>query len=137
MSKLRVLIADDRQQVRQELCAILPLAGDIEVVGEAANGLEAVQLAAALQPQAVLLDLQMPVMDGYQAAAQIKTICPACHIVALTIHGDETARRRAAEAGFDAFIVKGAPISALIVALGKNEEDSHARYNQSKENEEG
>ena len=137
MSKLRVLIADDRQQVRQELGAILPLAGDIEVVGEAANGLEAVQLAAALQPQAVLLDLEMPVMDGYQAAAQIKAVCPACRVVALTIYGDETARRRAAEAGFDAFIVKGAPISALIEALGKDMEDSHGRYNQSEENEEG
>ncbi|MCL4264892.1 MAG: response regulator transcription factor [Anaerolineae bacterium] len=129
MSKLRVLIADDRQQVRQELRAILPLAGDIEVVGEAADGLEAVQLATALQPQAALLDLQMPVMDGCQAAAQIKASCPACRIVALTIHGDETTGRRAAEAGFDAFIVKGAPISALIEALGQNEEDSHARDN--------
>lgn len=137
MSKLRVLIADDWQQVRQELRAILPLAGEIEVIGEAANGLEAVQLAAALQPQAILLDLQMPGMDGWQAAAQIKTICPTCRVIALTIHGDETSRRRAAEAGFDAFIVKGAPISALIEALGKYEEDSHGRYNQSQENEEG
>lgn len=137
MNKLRVLIADDRQQVRQELRAILPLAGNIEVVGEAANGLEAVRLAAALQPQAVLLDLQMPVMDGYQAAAQIKAVCPVCRLIALTIHGDETARRRAADAGFDAFIVKGAPISALIEALGEDMEDSHARYNQSQENEEG
>lgn len=116
--------------------AILPLAGDIEVVGEAANGLEAVQLAAVLRPQAVLLDLQMPVMDGYQTAAQIKAICPACRVIALTIHGDNTARRRAAEAGFDAFIVKGAPIAALIAALDEDMEDSHARYNQSQENEE-
>ncbi|MBK8902456.1 MAG: response regulator transcription factor [Anaerolineaceae bacterium] len=137
MSKLRILIADDRQQVRQELRAILPLAGDIEIVGEAADGLEAVHLATVLQPQAVLLDLQMPVMDGCQAAAQIKAVCPICRVVALTIHGDETTRRRAAEAGFDAFIVKGAPISALVEALGQNEEDSHARDNQSQENEEG
>jgi two-component system, NarL family, response regulator DesR len=137
LSKLRVLIADDRQQVRQELCAILPLAGNIEVVGEAADGLEAVQLVAALQPQAILLDLQMPVMDGFQAAAQIKDICPVCRVIALTIHGDEIARRRAADAGVDAFIVKGAPISALIEALCIDEEDSHGRHNQSKENEKG
>ena len=71
MSKLRLLIADDRQQVRQELRAILTLAADIEVVGEAADGLEAIRLAATLKPQAVLLDLEMPVMDGYQAARQM------------------------------------------------------------------
>lgn len=136
LSKLRVLIVDDRQQVRRELDAILPLVGDIEVVGEATNGLEAVQLAAALQPQAVLLDLQMPVMDGYQAAVQIRAVCSTCRVIALTIHGDETARRRAAEAGFDAFIVKGAPIAALIETLGKNEEDSHGRHNQNQKNKE-
>ncbi|HSR29201.1 MAG TPA: response regulator transcription factor [Anaerolineae bacterium] len=117
MSGLRVLIADDRQQVRQELRAILPLAGNIEVVGEAADGQEAVQLVAALRPQAVLLDLQMPVMDGYQAALEIKAICPACRVVALTVHGDETARRKASESGVDAFVVKGAPLSILVQVL--------------------
>lgn len=117
MSKLRVLIADDRRQVRQELRAILPLAGNIEVVGEAADGQEAVQLVAALRPQAVLLDLQMPVMDGYQAALEIKAICPSCRVVALTVHGDETARRKASESGVDAFVVKGAPLSILVQVL--------------------
>lgn len=117
MSGLRVLIADDRQQVRQELRAILPLAGNIEVVGEAADGQEAVQLVAALRPQAILLDVQMPVMDGYQAALEIKAICPSCRVVALTVHGDETARRKASESGVDAFVVKGAPLSILVQVL--------------------
>jgi two-component system response regulator DesR len=129
LSKLRVLIADDRQHVRQELRAILPLAAAVEVVGEAADGREAVRLAAALRPQAVLLDLQMPVMDGYEAAARIKAACPACRVVALTIHGDETARRRAADSGVDAFVVKGAPISTLVEALGGMMEESHATDN--------
>lgn len=133
MSKLRVLIADDRRQVRQELRAILPLAGDIEVVGEAADGLEAVQLVAALRPQAVLLDLQMPVMDGYQAAMEIKAICPACRVIALTVHGDEAARHKAKESGVDAFVIKGAPISSLIQALSQGKEDSHGTYHQVKE----
>jgi DNA-binding NarL/FixJ family response regulator len=125
LSKFRVLIVDDRQLVRQELRAFLPLAGSIEVVGEAADGLEAVRLVAALRPHAVLLDLQMPVMDGYQAAAQIKANCPSCRVVALTIHSDEIARQRAAEAGVDVFVLKGAPISELLEALDLHEEDSH------------
>jgi DNA-binding NarL/FixJ family response regulator len=125
---MRIIIADDRRQVRRELRAILPLAGDVEIVGEAADGLEAVRLVAALQPAAALLDLEMPVMDGYRAAAAIKAVCPICRVVALTIHGDEVARRRAAEAGVDAFVVKGAPVAALIEALEANKEDCHGTH---------
>jgi DNA-binding NarL/FixJ family response regulator len=134
VSKLRVLIADDRPQVRQELRAILPLVGDVVVVGEAADGLEAVRLVAALRPHAVLLDLEMPILDGYQAAVQIRAACPTCRIVALTIHDDEAARREAASAGVDVFVVKGALVSVIAEALGANMEDSHGTHDQSQEN---
>jgi two-component system, NarL family, response regulator LiaR len=139
-STIRVLIVDDHAVVRQSLRNFLKLQDDssalpIKVVGEAVDGTEAVELASRCQPDVILLDLVMPVMDGYQATAQIKVVCPACRVIALTIHGDENARCRAAEAGCDAFIVKGAPISALIEALGQ--EDSHGRCNQSQEDEEG
>lgn len=129
MGRLRVVIADDRQQVRQELRAILPLAGEIEVVAEAANGLEAARLAESLRPDVVLLDLQMPVMDGYAAARRIKAVCPGCRVIALTIHGDEGSRRRAAEAGFDGFIVKGAAIAEIVAAFCDGVEDSNGRHN--------
>lgn len=113
----RVLVVDDSAQVRQELRTLLPLAGDVEIVGEAANGLEAIRLAKALRPQVALVDLEMPVLDGYQAARQIKECCPACRVVALTVHDDPVARKRAGEAGVDVFIVKGAALQTLVEAL--------------------
>jgi DNA-binding NarL/FixJ family response regulator len=113
----RILIVDDNLQVRQELRTLLPLAGDLEVVGEAADGAEAIRLAEALQPHVILLDLQMPVLDGYETARRIKDHWPACRVVALTVHDDETTRQKASRAGVDVFLVKGAPLGTLVVAI--------------------
>jgi DNA-binding NarL/FixJ family response regulator len=127
MTNIRVLIVDDMAQVRHDLRTLLPLAGQaaglqIEVVGEAGNGQEAIQRATALQPDAVLMDLEMPIMDGCEATRQIKTNSPSCRVIALTIHSDETARQKASQAGVDDFVVKGAPISSLIQAMTKEKE---------------
>jgi DNA-binding NarL/FixJ family response regulator len=122
MTATRVLIVDDTVQVRRDLRTVLTLVGDIEVVGEAANGLEAVRLTETLQPEAVLMDLEMPVMDGYKAACQIKARWPACRVIALTVHDYETARQRARQAGVDVFIVKGAPVETLVQAISKRDE---------------
>jgi len=113
----RVLIVDDSPQVRQELRTLLTLAGDIEIVGEAADGLEAIRLAEALQPEVVLMDLEMPVLDGYEAARQIKSRWPACRVVALTVHGYEAARQKASQAEVDVFLVKGASVETLVQAI--------------------
>jgi DNA-binding NarL/FixJ family response regulator len=113
----RVLIVDDSPQVRQELRTLLTLAGDIEIVGEAADGLEAIRLAEALQPEVVLMDLEMPVLDGYEAARQIKSRWPACRVVALTVHGYEAARQKASQAGVDVFLVKGVSVETLVQAI--------------------
>jgi len=113
----QVLIVDDSPEVRRELGMLLPLAGDIEVVGEAADGREAIRLVEALQPQVILLDLQMPVMDGYEAARQIKRRWPTCRVVALTVHDDAAAPQRAQQAGADAFVVKGALLATLVEAI--------------------
>ncbi len=122
MAAIRIIIVDDITDVRRDLSTLLPLAGDIEVVGEAAEGIEAVRLAEALQPEAVLMDLQMPILDGYEATRQIKTRCPSCRVIALTVHDDEAARQRAIQAGVDSFIIKGAPVESLVqVILGRKE----------------
>ena len=113
----RVLIVDDSPQVRQELRTLLTLAGEIEIVGEAADGVEAIRLTEALQPEVVLMDLEMPVLDGYEAARQIKSRWPACRVVALTVHGYEAARQKASQAGVDVFLVKGVSVETLVQAI--------------------
>lgn len=117
----RLLIVDDVPQVRRELHTLLGLACEIAIVGEAANGLEAIIQVTATHPDVVLLDLEMPVMDGYTAARRIKTLAPACRIIALTVHAYPAARARASAAGVDAFIVKGAPLATLLEEILKTE----------------
>jgi DNA-binding NarL/FixJ family response regulator len=120
---LRVLIVDDMPQVRQDLRLLLQLSGELEIVGEAANGLEAIRQADALQPEVVVMDLEMPVLDGYEAARRIKTRTPACRVIALTVHGYEAARQKAIQAGVDVFLVKGAPVEALVSAILEADDD--------------
>ena len=122
LTRRRVLIVDDNPQVRQELRTLLPLAGDIEVVGEAADGQEALRLAQALQPEVVLMDLEMPVLDGYEATRQIKAGSPACRVVALTVHGYEAARQKASQSGVDVFLVKGVSVETLVQAISERGE---------------
>jgi DNA-binding NarL/FixJ family response regulator len=121
MNARRLLIVDDMSQVRSDLRTLLPLAGDILVIGEAANGLEAVHQAGVLQPDVILMDLEMPVMNGYEATRQIKNQSPACRVIALTIHGYPEALDKALQSGADAFIVKGAPLASLIQEILKEE----------------
>jgi DNA-binding NarL/FixJ family response regulator len=117
MTDIRVLIVEDTERVREDLCTFLTLTGDIEIVGETGNGLEAIRLAESLRPQVVLMDLEMPVMDGYQATRQIKATYPSCRVIALTIHGGEAEKYRALQAGADDFIVKGVPVEQLLKAI--------------------
>jgi DNA-binding NarL/FixJ family response regulator len=125
VAAIRLLIVDDVARVRQDLHTMLSLAADahrdprIQIVGEAADGLEAVRLAESLQPEVILMDLEMPVLDGYQASRQIKTRFPSCRVIALTIHDYEAVWQRADQAGVDDFVVKGASVETLIQAICK------------------
>jgi len=113
----RVLIVDDVAQVRYDLGTALALSGELEIIGEAADGLEAVRLTERLNPDVVLMDLGMPVMDGYEATQWIKTKFPLCKVVALTVHGYDEAREKAYQSGVDAFLVKGAQIQEIVQTI--------------------
>lgn len=114
---IQVLIVDDKAKVRQDLRTLLDLCAEIEIAGEAANGQEAIQLVEELEPDVVLLDLEMPVLDGYEAASQIRTRFPTTKIIALTVHGYDEARQKALKAGVDTFLIKGTPADFLIQAI--------------------
>jgi DNA-binding NarL/FixJ family response regulator len=114
VTQIRLLIADDLEHVRQSLRTILELAGGLQVVGEAANGLEAVQLAGRLSPDVVLMDLAMPEADGLEATRRIKAQNPETGVVMVTIHDRKDTREEAAEAGVDAFLAKGNDTETLI-----------------------
>jgi DNA-binding NarL/FixJ family response regulator len=122
MTDIRVMIVDDVERVRQDLRTLLTLLGNIQVVGEAKNGNEAVQQAQVLHPDVILMDLEMPFLDGYEAARQIKASWSSCRIIALTIHDRESERLQAVEAGMDDFIVKGAPLETLIRVISQQKE---------------
>lgn len=122
---IRVLIVDDLPQVRQGLTNVLKLATKnlrprIEVAGEAQNGNEAIELAQRLHPDVVLMDLEMPVLDGYSATRSIKSTNPSILVIILSIHNDLSARQNAMQAGADAFIEKGAPIGELLQAIQRS-----------------
>ena len=112
---IRVLIADDSARARAGLRTFLATEPDIAVVGEAINGQEAVRFVEERRPDIVLIDLQMPIMDGVQATRLIKQRWPDVTIVVVTMHAAEQATALAA--GADAFVVKGDAPERLLAAL--------------------
>ncbi len=116
---------DDRPDVLHDLKLLLELSSGIQIVGEAGNGQEAVRLAAELRPDVVLMDLEMPVMDGYQATRQIKSQNCSTRVIILSVHAGENERELARLSGADAFIVKGCSYEVLSNAiLGKGDTES-------------
>lgn len=114
---IHVLIVDDMPQVRQELHKLLELSGIVEVVGEASNGLQAISLSEKLSPDVVIMDLEMPEMDGFQATLQIKERHLAKRVVILSVHTEVKDIERALQAGADAFVLKGADLKSILNAL--------------------
>ena len=113
---IRVLIADDSVRTREGLRTLFAARTEIIVVGEAADGQDAVRLVAECRPDIVLMDLHMPVLDGVQATRLIKQQWPTLTVIVLTMYATE--QSAALAAGADAFLVKGGPPQRLLAALG-------------------
>jgi YesN/AraC family two-component response regulator len=111
----RVLVVDDLRPARRGLKALLSLAPEVEWVGEAADGQEAVTLVAERHPDVVLMDIRMPEMDGLEATRRIKSQSPEVRVIVLTIYAEYEAEALAA--GADGFLVKGCPSDVLREAI--------------------
>ena len=114
---IRVLVTDDHSIVRKGIKAMLELIPDIELVGEAANGREAVEMVAAINPDVILMDLVMPVMDGIEATQQIKSQHPDIRILVLTTFAGEDKIFPAIKAGASGYHLKDSDAEDLVAAI--------------------
>jgi DNA-binding NarL/FixJ family response regulator len=116
-SPIRLLVVDDHKIVREGLVSLLSEQHDIEVVGEAGNGREAISLASRLQPDVVIMDISMPLMSGDEATRQIKNLMPDIRIIALSMFEEEEMMQKMRRAGAENYVLKTAPSGQLLSAI--------------------
>ncbi len=116
-SRIRVLLADDHPLIRQGLTGLLELQDDLEVVGEAEDGVRAVELARRLQPDVVVMDMNMPNMNGLEATRRIAAEAPHIRIIALSLHGEKDMAQAMLDAGAEQYVPKDAPSQKLLEAI--------------------
>ncbi|HEX7588388.1 MAG TPA: response regulator transcription factor [Anaerolineae bacterium] len=114
---IRILIAEDHHLVRQGIRALLEKSNDIQVVGEAQDGQEAVELAAQLKPDVVIMDLSMPRLNGTQATEQIRAAHLPSQVVMLSMYSDETLVRQALRSGAKGYLLKRSVAEELLLAV--------------------
>ncbi|MCM3020260.1 response regulator [Priestia megaterium] len=117
--KIKILIADDHHVVRKGLVFFLQTQPDLEIVGEASNGEEAVKLATSLEPHIVLMDLSMPVLDGIEATKELKKQAPHIQVMILTSFSDQDHVIPALEAGASGYQLKESDPDELVAAIRK------------------
>ena len=115
--KIRVLVADDHTMVRDGICAVLTLQRDLDIVGEAVNGKEAIDKVFRLLPDVALMDIVMPAMSGLEATRQISTQCPQTRVLILTQYDEQENMLVASQAGAYGFIPKKAASEQLITGI--------------------
>lgn len=116
-SPTRVLVADDATGIRQLLCLLLGMEDDFVVVAQACDGREALELAAAEQPDLVLLDIGMPRIDGLQALPRLRAMMPDATIVVFSGYESSELAVRAVERGADGYVEKGAAVTQIVERL--------------------
>ena len=114
MEKIKLLIVDDLDHVRQGLKTLLNLSEDLEIIGEAVNGFEAIGMALSLNPDVILMDYEMPKLDGIEATKIVKNHNPDIQIVMISIHDSLEFKSKAIEAGVAAYENKATPIDELM-----------------------
>jgi two-component system, NarL family, response regulator DesR len=114
---IRILLAEDQSMVRGALAALLAFEPDLEVVAQVSSGDQVVAVAEEARPDVALLDIEMPGIDGIEAAARLRRVLPECRILILTTFGRPAYLRRAMEAGASGFLVKDAPAERLANAI--------------------
>jgi len=112
-----IVIAEDHQIVRQGLCSLLNGSDDLEVVGEAGDGLETIRCILETEPDLLLLDLNMPKMSGISVILEVKRKCPQTKVLALTMHKEEDFILQAFQAGADGYCLKSAGHEELLLAI--------------------
>jgi two-component system response regulator NreC len=117
MVKIRVLLTDDHMVVRIGLTALINSEVDMEVVGEAENGVRAIAQAQALAPDVIVMDISMPEMDGLEATRRIRAELPDCQILILTVHAQERYLFPVLKAGAAGYVLKSTVDTELLDAI--------------------
>lgn len=117
MKKIGVLLVDDHTVVRQGLCALLKAEEDMEVVGEAENGRQAVMVARKCAPEVVIMDVAMPLLNGLEATRQILKALPSAKVLVLTSYGDDECVEQLMRAGASGYLMKQTAANELLKAI--------------------
>jgi DNA-binding NarL/FixJ family response regulator len=115
--RITVLLVDNHKDIRKTLRKILDAASDIQVVGEAANGKQTVEMAKKLRPAVVVMDIAMPKLNGLEATRQILQVLPATRVLICSVHSDEAYVERAMEVGAVGYISKLTFVDILVTAI--------------------
>ena len=124
MNRLKVLLVDDHERFRQSVASFLNEQGCVEIVGEAVDGNEAITKSEQLHPDLVLMDVDMPNRDGFEATREIKLQRPETKVVILSMHGSDIYRRAAWRCAADGFIDKSSMKESLLTLIS----DEQARH---------